>query len=829
VSAEGKDRGTPLALVRGVDALTPPFDWVLHHSMEESRSITHRPSGANGAAPAENGRALSPYAAQFDQDNNQGPDYRRVLQAVRRFKWIALGILIVGSALSGFVAMKMPRSYRASATIWIAAQGESRRMNDVGPIKTNQLLDAEAWVDLLHSYAVLDPVVLAMRLYVHPKEPADSIAFSGFSVGEGFKPGEYTVEASRDGSFSLRSATGAVVDHGKLSAGIGAPVGFKWTPTPATFPTGRPIPFTITTPRGVSESIARDMEIRIDRSGALLKLELPGAEPRRIAAIVNGIANRFVVVAADLKDRRLAELRRILDEQRVGATAELARAENALQTFREHSVGLPATKNRGVAEPAGVDPTTELGLMRTELEGVQHDVRALQAWLSQPAEQRSVNGALLLTTTGEAAEYTAALDTLLRKRSELRSLEVQYLPAHPRVVKLTEEVNHLTNAVLPSLASRLAKDLATRERDLAARSGSMSVKLRSVPARMAEESQLERAVTIASDLYTTLQQRYQEASLAVASSLPDARVLDAAEVPYFAFANKAPRILLVGCAASLVFAIVLAVGLDRIDPRVRYPTEVTHRLGLTILGAVPHRKVPNGNKAHAWDVANEVTEALRGVRLAMTNGATNRDRVLYTITSAGPGDGKSFITANLGLSYAMAGYKTVIVDGDTRRGVLHRNFAAMRRPGLTEFLNGAADSKEIRQPTFVPALTIIGAGARTRVAPELLGKPEFAGLIAELMRDYDVVLCDSPPLAAGVDPLVIGTVTRDMIVVVRTGVSLRSVLEAKLEILDRLPVNIVGAVMNDVPDGDVYAPYLYQLAGYDGAEEPDEPSMMPVV
>src|SRR6185503_11794110 len=107
------------------------------------------------------------------------------------------------------------------------------------------------------------------------------------------------------------------------------------------------------------------------------------------------------------------------------------RAENALQTFREHSVGLPATKNRGVAEPAGVDPTTELGLMRTELEGVQHDVRALQAWLSQPAEQRSVNGALLLTTTGEAAEYTAALDTLLRKRSELRSLEVQYLPAHP--------------------------------------------------------------------------------------------------------------------------------------------------------------------------------------------------------------------------------------------------------------------------------------------------------------------------------------------------------------------------------------------------------------
>jgi Mrp family chromosome partitioning ATPase len=105
-------------------------------------------------------------------------------------------------------------------------------------------------------------------------------------------------------------------------------------------------------------------------------------------------------------------------------------------------------------------------------------------------------------------------------------------------------------------------------------------------------------------------------------------------------------------------------------------------------------------------------------------------------------------------------------------------------------------------------------------APELLGSPAMRRLIGELKARFDVVLCDSPPLSAGIDPFVLGAVTANMLLVIRTGVSLRELTQAKLEVLDRMPIRLLGAVLNDVPDTAPFAYYSNYLPGYEAASEP---------
>ncbi|HMG17585.1 MAG TPA: CpsD/CapB family tyrosine-protein kinase, partial [Gemmatimonadales bacterium] len=187
------------------------------------------------------------------------------------------------------------------------------------------------------------------------------------------------------------------------------------------------------------------------------------------------------------------------------------------------------------------------------------------------------------------------------------------------------------------------------------------------------------------------------------------------------------------------------------------------------------------------------------------------------------GDGKSFLAANLALTFADGGHRTLLIDGDIRRGVLHRRFKAARQPGLTDYLREDVTRDQVIQATAYPCLFFLGCGTRSHRAPELLGSPAMASLITALRTDYDVILIDSPPLGAGVDPFILGTATGNVMIVLRTGYSHREMTGAKLEVLDRLPIRTLGAVLNDVPKGagGHYSYYSYHLPGYEAADEED--------
>ena len=308
--------------------------------------------------------------------------------------------------------------------------------------------------------------------------------------------------------------------------------------------------------------------------------------------------------------------------------------------------------------------------------------------------------------------------------------------------------------------------------------------------------------------------RAAEAQLAAASAQPDVHILDTAVAPLRPTRNTAPRIMLMAVVGGLGAAFALAILLDLIDRRFRYPDQATTELGLVIAGAIP--RLPKGGvDTSSPDQVSQLVEAFRSLRMHVAQ--ASQVPFCVAVTSPSPGDGKSLVSANLALSFAEAGYRTVLVDGDTRRGALQEMFSIPRSPGLTEYLLGQSDIEDVIYPTSHARLSLVPCGRRQQRSPELLASSALPQLIKLLRDGYDVVVFDTPPLAAGIDAYAISAAASKMLIVLRIGQTERRMAAAKLQIADRLPIEVLGAVLNGVKLEGEYQYYGYSV-GYALAE-----------
>lgn len=748
-----------------------------------------------------------------------------MLTTVRRYK-VLVATVTLGGSLAGLVALRLlPPVYVARATIWVqvAAPAGEREHAAQGPIQSAQLLgSAGGWLDLVRSHAVLDDVVRQSRLYLQPHSPADTTALSTLTVLTEVRPGTYQLEVDQEGrGFTLRDVDADIVlQQGTVGDSVGALLGFAWVPPEATMLPGVVARFTVTALSEAALRLSESLRIRATADGYFIRLERRGRDPVLITTTVNGVADRLVAVAADLKRERVTELASILREQRDRAQAQLRDAESALARFRVRNAINPA---EGPAQgPDGrrttADPTFASYVdLQAALGALAHDREAITQVLARAGTTGvPVDQLLMIGAVQRSSVLASALKELADRQAELRTLRFRYADTHPPVRRLAQQVDTIARYVIPELSATVLAGLASRERELKQRSDSIARTLQGVPPVALEELRLARDQANAAQLFSELDQRYNEARLAEVSTLPDIRILEHAIRPSRPVVNAGPYVLLLALVASLGAGVAGALWRDRADPTIRDPQQVSRAMGLPILGAVPHVQRGNGKGRGTknGDGDTGAVEALRGVRLNVQHAYGSAGPVLMTVTSPGRGDGKSFISSNLAQAFAQVGYRTLLIDGDVRCGALHRFVRCVRRPGLTDALGNQVSPDQVVQQTPHPLLWFIGGGSRMHRGPELLCSEALPRLLAVMRPHYDVIVVDSAPLAAGVDACAMGTATGSLLVVLRTGVTDRAIAEAKVELLQGLPIRVLGVVLNDVPAGTAYSYYAYSLAGY---------------
>ena len=782
-------------------------------SLSPIRPTSLEPEGTSSvpASPWDTGRLRPEESVQ-----DGGAALAGIFQALRRFRWLIFALTLTGTAVGLLITRYVDPAYVVSATIWVEPPQTER---DGAPIQGERLLRSAAWLQLLTTYVVLDPVVRERKLYLSGARGEDSSLFRGFDLDSRFLPGKYDLIISEDGKrYDLKPKRQVGSEQGAIGDSVGRRLGFLWVPRPARSQYGRSVTFQVLTPREASDELKTRLEPVLQEE-TFLQLRFTDTDAEEAAATLNSLIRRYVDEAANQKRSRLTMLAQVLDSQVIEQAERLRNAEETLESFRVGTVTKPREDQSQV--PAGLtftQPTvyTEFFKMRTTRDEIRRDRRALEDVLAQVKRgEQSVDAFHTIPAARNAPELLAILKRLSDTEASLRDSLTRYTENWPGIKSLRERIETLRTQTVPLYADALVKQLGVQEEELTTRITAMERELQEIPTRTQTEARLRREVDQADGLFRQLSGSRQAARLAEASAIPDVRIVDSADVPSEPSRNQTARLILLGLLGGLGAGLALSVVLDKLDRRVRYPEQVSAGLGLPILGTIPRVRQHGGSV----EEAAQVVEAFRSVRLNLMHCFQPGGGLAMVISSPSPGDGKSLVSSNLALSFAEAGFKTVLVDGDIRRGDLHRTFDAERRPGLLDYLSGDQEVAAVFRPTTHQGLTLIPCGARRRQGPELLGSPRMHDLIAVLRSRYEVVIVDSPPLGAGIDPFVLATATGNMAIVLRAGETDRQLAEAKLQVLDRLPVRLLGAIMNDVRVGEGAYKYYSYTYGYLSADE----------
>jgi len=174
---------------------------------------------------------------------------------------------------------------------------------------------------------------------------------------------------------------------------------------------------------------------------------------------------------------------------------------------------------------------------------------------------------------------------------------------------------------------------------------------------------------------------------------------------------------------------------------------------------------------------------------------------LVSVSSPGPGEGKTTIVANAGLMLAALGRRVLLIDADLRRGRLPGVFGLSSGPGLSTLLQSSSVSTveldTYIQKTSIPSLSVLSGGPSPASCANLLHSPEFVELLRRLKAKYDIVLIDTPPLLQVADARIIGRLSDGLILVVRAGRTSRDAAFAARERLHTDRTRILGLVLND--------------------------------
>jgi capsular exopolysaccharide synthesis family protein len=289
-----------------------------------------------------------------------------------------------------------------------------------------------------------------------------------------------------------------------------------------------------------------------------------------------------------------------------------------------------------------------------------------------------------------------------------------------------------------------------------------------------------------------------------AATKPAAEVIGVAVQPNARLGLSDRVFWIVAMLLGLLLGVVAAFLRERLDRSVQVAKDVELALGGRVIGAIPKFgiRARRGQwslvMAHGRGTAaiQRTREAYRRLRTSVMFVAKADGVKAVVVTSNRPAEGKSTTAANLAISLALGGVKTVLVSADMRRSSIEASFGLSNDRGLSSYLGGGTDTIRSERIAGVENLVVIPAGPEPSNPGELLGTERFAALLEHLRTLHDMIVIDTPPLGAAADSLVAASLADGLIVVVDgSKTDTTDLLEMRNE-LDRTGITLLGAVLN---------------------------------
>lgn len=582
---------------------------------------------------------------------------------------------------------------------------------------------------------------------------------------------------------------------------------------------------------------------------SILQLSARWRDPKSSAAIANAFADALITHQRSLITGQANAALAFLSEQMPASAARLRKAEDALASFQAtHRIGDMTLQTQNTLNAlSGLD--AKIGQVQLDQHQAEAQLRSVQGQLSGLGP--SAPGGTTLAPNPALAQLQTQLAQV---ETQLRSARQQFTDDHPAVKALVEqqaalqrEIGGLPATVVSAQSTlpnpvyqQLSQSAATYQaqiagdtaqlHELSAQRTAMMPQMGALPAQAAQLFELQRAAKLAEDVYTALQQRYNDALITETTALSDVSITQAATAANAVAQPNRALMLLIGFAISLLAALGTVFALDYLDQRVRDKREIERDFALPVLASVPQLGTIE-KPAAPWLRAVAAESFLE---LCTTLRATQSNPIrTVAITSAHGGDGKTTVALNLAIAISQTASaialkpardqdgnditmtlalqqhssngtngsqrarRVLLVDGDLRRPSLHKRLRLANKCGLSDVLSGETALQDAICTTTHGDVDALPSGAGTGNPLKLLQPERLDSLLKECLTRYDVIVFDSPPMTPVLDSALIGKRADASVIVVSAGSTQRGDLREGLKRWEKVGVtNIAGIVLN---------------------------------
>jgi capsular exopolysaccharide synthesis family protein len=696
-------------------------------------------------------------------------EVQRWLAAFRRRAGLFLVVAISVFACFVFATLTAPRLYTAEAQVVVDARHQN--IVDAAPVvqdlprSNTEANIVDTQVAILRSRALAERVVQDLQLVKDPEFNA--------ALNQPSRPG-----SSLFGIFPTSGPTAAEA-HGRIV-----------------------------------DTLLSKLSIRREGLTYVIEIAITSQDPAKAARIANAYARNFIALSWASKAEATTTLNQWLSGRLAGLRAEVEQTDAAVQQYRI---------SNGLLSASGVP------LNEQEISAYSQQAGAARAALAEDLARLNTARAQLARGSagddvGEALNSPVIQALRLQRQqisSRLAGLEVVFTSAYPEVQKERQrladvdgQIRGEINRVISNLQAKVQvsqKRLAAVEGNLGAAKGTLAANDRA-GVRLNE---LQRNADAARTVYESFLNRYKETSAMAGMVQPDARSLSFATTPT---APSSPNIklnLATGFMVALMAALAAVAALEAVTSGLATGEDVEKRMGATYVGSVPLLTGRSRTSPGAYLNAKPLSafaEAMRSVRASLLESAEGMAPRVVAITSSVPGEGKTHTAVSFAGSFAMQGFKTILVDCDARHPSLHRYIPPID-VGLFEVLERrcALEDAVVRDDhTGVHFLPLTPNSHDTR---DLFATDALEELLTRLRHDYDIVILDAPPVLGVADTRTLAPLADAVLLLAQWRKTPRKAVETSLKMLLRSGARVAGIALTQV-DMKQQARTGYGDAGY---------------
>ena len=580
------------------------------------------------------------------------------------------------------------------------------------------------------------------------------------------------------------------------------------------------------------------------KNSDIIEITCKTEKPYTAALFANQIANTYIQFNIEDKRREVSGVREFAEAQMKKVEEQLKKSEEDIRGYqKQHKVlGLQKETEEFISQIADLQSLYEKA--KIERMGVEKNLAAIKSQLT--SEQKE----FLKTSTDISlpllSDLKKSLSTLENDRA---SLVIQgYGGSDPKIKGIDNKIaaiKHKMNEVIVSLLQNRGQiDALTQVQSLILQSLSLQIEVevtkarenafrgilsqyearfKRIPDNQIELARLERQRTANEKVYMMLLEKSEEAKISEASEIGTVSLLDKAVIPQKQLWKKKILNIVLGFIMGLIISLGVAFIIEYFDTSIKDIEDVEEILKLPILASIPTIKADR-KKGEIEDIRNRlithyrprspISESYRSLRTSLRFASIDGGIKTVVLTSPAPKEGKTLTASNLAITEAQAGRKTLLLDTDLRRPMVHHLFNLKKEDGISKVLTDELKLNDAIKKTGVENLYAITSGPVPPNPSELLGSKKMKKVLEELKEKFDMIILDSPPIIAVTDPVVIGQEVDGMVMVIRSGRTTRDIAEKAKNNAEYVHIKLLGVVLNDIDVRNVYGSSRYYYYKY---------------